>query len=287
MGKDKPVESRKSSAREDRSGKNFRIPISNGIFEHYAQIRDALWLFAWYVDKTTGEISTPDGSRDGIVLGGKPCSDADVAGAFGCSERTIWRWRQRLVRFGYISQKRTPLGHVVWVRKSKKWLQGVDKNVHSDRTRMSDHSESDSPKRWIRVTEMVNQSHRNGDSRSDSAVQDRDIAVEEAASAFSLLRTKNRETLKKLNLAFQGEPRLLAAWSQLYTDRPADELLSDTMERCIQACKRRGIRIPPPFYQAKRVVEEHEAHEADTEEHLPLLVDPAEKERLRQSVVPE
>src|SRR5690348_9572537 len=96
----------KSSEKEKHDGKNFRIPISNGIFEHYARLKDARWLLDLFIDWTTQEVPAPDGSRDGLVLGGKPIRDEDTARAFGCTKRTTRRWRLRLAQFAYISQER-------------------------------------------------------------------------------------------------------------------------------------------------------------------------------------
>ena len=113
----------KTSRIPEPSEKTFRIPISNGIFGHYGRLKDARWLLDLFVDWTTKEIPAPDGSRDGLVLGGKPIRDEDTARPFKgqCTARTTRRWRQRLARFGYIRQLRTPVGYVIRVTKSKKW----------------------------------------------------------------------------------------------------------------------------------------------------------------------
>ena len=108
----------------------FKIPISTGIFEHYAKLKDAIWLFLWYVDKTTKEVDDGKGNRLGSVLGGSPRRDADVASSFGSNKRTICRWRNRLAEIGFIRQRITPFGAVVQVVKSKKWVsESRDKNV--------------------------------------------------------------------------------------------------------------------------------------------------------------
>jgi hypothetical protein len=136
-----------SSGKEKSNAKTFRIPISNGIFEHYARLKDARWLLDLFVDWTTKEVPTPDGRRDGIVLGGKPIRDEDTASAFHgqCTDRTTRRWRQRLARFGYISQKRTPVGYVIRVKKSKKWGHLQASEGKSERPKMADHSASELP----------------------------------------------------------------------------------------------------------------------------------------------
>jgi hypothetical protein len=148
--------------------KTFSIPVSNGLLEHCAVMKEAVWLFMWYIDKTTKE--KPDGNGTGnlvgAVLGGMPCRDEDAASALGREVKTIRRWRKHLTKEGYIELKRTPIGYKIWVKKSKKWVgKGADKNVQSpprsDVPKMSDHSvselpqvsnhpESDCPKREVR-----------------------------------------------------------------------------------------------------------------------------------------
>ena len=63
-----------------------------------------------------------------------------------------------------------------------------------------------------------------------------------------------------------GSPKLISAWESFYRDRPEDELLSDTMERCIQYCKANGIKPTPPFYEAKAAVRAKERAEAEPDE---------------------
>jgi hypothetical protein len=150
MEENKATAAPESRGKENRNGKNFRIPISNGIFEHYGRLKDARWLLDLFVDWTTKEIPSPNGSRDGIVLGGKPIRDEDTACAFGgqCSARTTRRWRQRLAKFGYISQKRTPMGYVIRVKKSKKWAHAQEDTGVIDQkwpVRTTDHGRSELP----------------------------------------------------------------------------------------------------------------------------------------------
>src|ERR1017187_3652814 len=53
----------------------FRIPVSTGIFEHWRDIREAIWLLLWYIDKTTRESEADGGGTVGSVLGGLPIRD--------------------------------------------------------------------------------------------------------------------------------------------------------------------------------------------------------------------
>jgi len=117
-------------AKDSRGKRKFWIPVWNGIFEHREKIADALWLFLWYIDKTTREEDGGEGGKVGHVLGGKPIRDSEVAPELQCTKRTICTWRNRLQQHGYIKATRTPYGHTVRVLKSKKWF-GKNPEPHS------------------------------------------------------------------------------------------------------------------------------------------------------------
>jgi hypothetical protein len=260
----------KSSAKEKSNAKTFRIPISNGIFEHYGRLRDARWLLDLFVDWTTKEVPTPDGRRDGIVLGGKPIRDEDTASAFHgqCTERTTRRWRQRLARFGYISQKRTPVGYVIRVKKSKKWAHLQASEGKSERPKMADHSESELPN-------VADQTARNARSELPNVadpiktlqLQDRDRAVEDATAAVSekAKTERNPEAWEAVGIDPCGSLKFVLAWESIYRDRLDDESLSVTMECAIQYCQENSIRVPPPFFNAKRLVERNESETGSDE----------------------
>jgi hypothetical protein len=101
--------------------RTFRIPVSTGIFDHYREVGDALWLLLFYIDRTTEERSAPNGKFSGTVLGGRPVRDTEAAKTFGCAVYTIRRWRRRLVSRGIIRARRTPFGAVIEVVNSQKW----------------------------------------------------------------------------------------------------------------------------------------------------------------------
>ena len=128
------------------NNKTYLVPVSNGIKEHYGKIKDAMWLLFAYIDWTTEESIDAEGNRFGLVLGGRPMDDAYVASTFGgCSRRTARRWRRMLAKLGYIHQKRTPIGYVITVNRSKKWNKRVAKDGHSDMSDVTDHSECERP----------------------------------------------------------------------------------------------------------------------------------------------
>ena len=229
--------------------KTYRIPVSNGIFEHYRRMRDSYWLFTWYIDKTTKESEAGDGGRVGVVLGGLPIRDSDAASAFGCSEKTARNWRTRLAREGYIEQKRTPVGYVIRVLKSKKWLkERPAKNCRSDRQEITDHSRSELPF----VADQIDNDRHSDRQRSaipDQTLQNRTVdgAGEEAAAAW-----------EDIELKPVGTPKFQQAWVHYYRNGPDDALLADLMEEAIQFCQRKGIPVPPPFFTTKRKLERPE-----------------------------
>ena len=95
------------------------IRVSKGIFEHYPVIGQALWLFLWYIDKTTLE-TDEEGERVGYVYGGRPVSDQEAAEDIGTSRRTVADWRKKLTEHGYVSVRSTRIGNIVRVMKSKR-----------------------------------------------------------------------------------------------------------------------------------------------------------------------
>ena len=101
--------------------RKFWIPVYRGLFRHYGRIKQALWLFLWYIDKTTRE-ECEDCGRVGYVLGGSPVKDQAAAYDLGCDRSTVSAWRRMLEDAGYVRTKRVPNGNVVCVLNSKKWV---------------------------------------------------------------------------------------------------------------------------------------------------------------------
>jgi len=244
-----------SSEKEKPRGKTYRIPVSNGIFEHYSKLKDSRWLLDLFVDWTTKELQVADGSYDGLVLGGKPIRDEDTASPFGCCSRTTRRWRQRLASYGYISQLRTPNGYVIRLKKSKKWPKGPDKVVLSEVPNVSDQTGHD---RQFRTTDHV---------RCNKTVQgqDKDVAVEDTAAPPKVRsKEKGRKILKgawdRIGMEPTGSLRFCEAWERAYAEAPDGDEIVDIMERAIQHCQASDIRVPPPFYDAK-----HRLHKRDSD----------------------
>jgi hypothetical protein len=245
---------------EKTHGKTYRIPVSNGIFEHYPRLKDSRWLLDLYVDWTTREVPVADGSFDGLVLGGKPIRDEDTAGAFKCSPRTTRRWRQRLARYGYVSQLRTPNGYVIRVKKSKKWPKGPDKVGRSELSNVADQTGHG---RQFRSTD-------HGRCNKTVQGQDKDVAVEDAAAPANLgLKEKGRKIRKAawdvIGIERSGSARFCEAWEEIYRESSDEKSLVVVMERGIQHCKASGILIPPLFFKAKRRIEQEEDNRENDE----------------------
>ena len=99
-------------------GDNYVIPFSSGGVKapHVKRIGPAYPLFLKLEDLVTTGSGT-----DGIVSGGKPVTDEELAKGMGLHRKTVFEYRQRLVKHGYITTTRAPNGLIIRVRKSKKW----------------------------------------------------------------------------------------------------------------------------------------------------------------------
>lgn len=101
---------------------SFYFPVFTGLLteEHVEKIGPALWEFLWLIAKTTKE-TTENGETIGIVLGGRPIKNVEIAESLGTSLRSTERNISRLKKYGYIDTKRTPYGNIFKVKKSKKF----------------------------------------------------------------------------------------------------------------------------------------------------------------------
>lgn len=104
---------------DSNGGTNYIVPFSNGALRtpHVKRIGPAFPLFLLYEDKVTAGDGT-----DGIVLGGRPVTDEEMAKELGVHCRTVAEHRLRLQRYEYIAAKRTGRGYIIRVLRSKKWL---------------------------------------------------------------------------------------------------------------------------------------------------------------------
>jgi hypothetical protein len=164
--------------------------------------------------------------------------------------------------------------------KSKKWahLESPNKKVIDQKwpVRSAKNGRSEAPDvagqigldRQFRTTD-------HGRSNKDSAVQDKDRAVEAATAAAAVLLKRSLEKeWKSIGLAPTGSREFQETWESVYGETLGSGKLSDLMERCILACREAGISVPKPFFGAKRKVEKEEAPSQGTAgqfEYLPEM----------------
>ncbi len=220
----------------DSSGEmNYTLPVSNGLLkpEHVARMGDAVWLELLLEDLvTTGE------GEDGIVLGGRPVPDGELAGRLGVSAKTISRYRTTLSG-NYIQAIRRSVGYAYRVRRSKKWLaiqqSRLDKSVRSavgDRTKVSNRN--------ARVI-----GHNRQSDRTQSAVPYKETKsglnttpYPEGFEAFWNAYPKGRKVAR---------PRAIRAWRKI---KPSERLAVysglEAWKRSDQWVKEHGRYIPHP-----------------------------------------
>jgi hypothetical protein len=225
------------------------IPLWNGVFEHYVRIGDALWEFAWCIDRITHE-------REGvgIVLGGSPVKlRAIVVALKGSNRETVRRHLDSLEKEGYIRRRRTPYAYVIEVFNSRKF--GIWK--HS--TEKPQNDVSPLPEKHGFVPEKpksVQEKHGFVVYKEDAA----GTLQEDAAVATALVPdSPNPWKLLGSDLPM-GSPRFQEIAEHFFATRNGNPL-SDAMERAIQLANKRGVKVPPRFFEAKRGVERREAEE--------------------------
>jgi hypothetical protein len=231
----------------------------NGVFEHFQRIDQALWEFVWCIDKITEE-------RDGVglVFGGAPIKlGTIVSGLKGSSKETVRRHLTHLVRENYIRRRRTPYGYVIEVLNSRKfgiWKRSEEKpqNAVSEGREKPIHE----PEKPIYGSEK----HQKAVNKEDAAV---DSTRDAAIGLASPLNTLNPWKLLGSDLPMGGS-RFQKIFEHYAATRNGN-CLSEAMERAIQACQKRGIKVPPPFFDAKRVIERREIDESVTVTERPEL----------------
>lgn len=96
-------------------GLNFLSFYSTGVLKppHPRRLGAAFLLLL----KLDDMVTSADG-KDGLVFGGSPVSDRRLAKEMGVARSTVFEWRHRLLKGGYITLKRTDRGFAIRVRKS-------------------------------------------------------------------------------------------------------------------------------------------------------------------------
>jgi hypothetical protein len=221
------------------------LPIWNGIFEHYDRIGAALWEFLWCIDAITRE---KDGI--GLVLGGSPVKLKRIIADLKADKETVRRHLKKLVDENYIRVRRTPCGQIIEVLNSKKfeiWKREKSQNAVSlPREKLIHEPEK------LKFEPVKPQ---NAVSKEDAAVTQH----KDAASAAAAPGAENPWKVIGSDIPM-GSPRFQKLFEHYFATRNGNAL-SEVMERTIQAANVRDVKVPPPFFEAKREVERREIEE--------------------------
>lgn len=221
---------------------NHFVPFSNGALRppHVERIGPAFPLLLKLEDMVTAGDGT-----DGLVLNGRPVTDQYLAANLGKHRKTIAAWRRRLVRHNYLASKKTPVGNVLCVRKSKKWqyLQNtasgsVARKVGAKTLQGLDRKRQEGGIEIGRTLDRKREDKQYRTGRKEEAV---------AATVSECWK----EIGQNLPLGVLGFRRI---WEFFFASKNA-EPLSEAMERAIQRAQLRRIPVPRPFYDAKRAIE--------------------------------
>jgi hypothetical protein len=222
------------------------IPVWNGILDHRRRIGSSVWVFLWLLDKITKEC---DGV--GVVWDGRPATAGRIAQDLGWSEKTVRSHLDRLEANGYIDRKLAPYGFVIRVLKSHKF--GIWRShQRSEKSSQPVASEAGTglPTTWQSSSEP---SEENIQPKRDAATNAALDAADCPASALEDL-TSWKALGSDLPM---GTPRFQNIYQHYFSTRNGNPL-SDAMERAIQRANKDGVRVPKPFFDAKRVVERRE-----------------------------
>lgn len=111
---------------------SYRINLPAEIIYSYPVLRDAIYFIIWLLDKVTveyWETSTPKPAtqRIGVVLGGKPLTDEEIAREFEIAgddqidKKTVRNWRKVACSVDMIRTCRAPRGMKYAVVNTMKW----------------------------------------------------------------------------------------------------------------------------------------------------------------------
>jgi hypothetical protein len=111
--------------------KGFGIYVKNDLLDpkHANNIKNAIWLYLWLLDKMTSI------SEEGLgkVLGGKPVVYDDFNKEVPTSLANYRRYVKRLRDYGYINTLRTPTGLVITINKAFKPFKSIKNDTSKPR----------------------------------------------------------------------------------------------------------------------------------------------------------
>lgn len=111
--------------------KGFGIYVKNDLLDpkHANNIKNAIWLYLWLLDKMTS--ITEDGV--GKVLGGKPITYEEFNKEVPTSLANYRRYVKRLRDYGYINTVRTPTGLVITINKAFKPFKSIKNDTSKNK----------------------------------------------------------------------------------------------------------------------------------------------------------
>jgi len=95
--------------------RSYPLTIDSALLGRSSEVGDALWLVAWAFDRTTTDCLCPDGKLLGLVLGGKPVKDAEIARQLRRPLKWVRRVRRKAVRLNLLRMKRCAYGNILLV----------------------------------------------------------------------------------------------------------------------------------------------------------------------------
>jgi hypothetical protein len=248
--------------RRYRDKPSYPVPVWNGILDHAKRIGPALWEFLWCLDKITEE---REGS--GIVLGGMPVKVATIAADLeGSCKETVRRHLEDLQIKGYIFRRKTPYGYRIEVLNSCKF--GIWARPQKEKLQKRVSLDREKPQNLAGEAAFCGvRNYKIGVYKEDAAVD----ATEDAAVATTATASPNPWGLLGRDLPM-GSPQFQSIFETQCSTRREDRM-SDLMERTIQVANKCNVKVPRPFFEAKRVVERKEAEEPTVPKvpEIPLL----------------
>jgi hypothetical protein len=244
-----PTKAETMESRQDNVEKrSYPFPVWSGLLSrtHRQRIGIALWTFLWFVDRITS-----DKEGWGLVLGGKPVKDSEIATSFGLHKNSIHRDRETLLNGGYIQAVRTPYGFRYRVRKSRKFgIWGKRKlTTNSDSPRAESLSVVTLESPFVVGTKKTMQLDHAVESRG--SIGKPSLEVDDGESEANRLPPWRAIGVEEPfgNIGFRHQ------WVTTFEQRIPGETVERIMERCAVQCQDFGIRVPARFYELKRLVE--------------------------------
>ena len=233
------------------------IYVWNGVLEprHLKNLGPAFPLFVWLIDRTTKEHEGV-----GVVLSGRQVTAEEIAKSMGVDERTIRRWMERLVLYGYIERTLTPHGYTIRVMKSCKFPKrpGV---VGQDCPTTEGSGRTEVP--GVVGQECPTWSDKNARRKSSS----KQLSKQEAVSSGAALPLP--AFWKELGIdpvGLSGEVRELC--EGLYAGKNGQSPV-EFLSACMDGIQGMGLRIPPQIAGAKTRLKAN--GNADHKEPIPEL----------------